>query len=221
MDKSKWDMENMAQAEAWMREGKWAEAYQAFAKWQHPEALLYQTICLTRLQKPEEALACINRALELQPQEADFLSERGVVYLHMKKHALALLDFDAAVHLQPDRPYRYASRAFLKEAAGDLQGAVKDYEKALALDPEDAVVHNNLGLLLEKLGRNQEARSNFSKADALLKSFPMPAPPPEATPSAEEVPQGKTMGQILKETIGTRQGRAEFFRWMTRSFSKK
>jgi tetratricopeptide (TPR) repeat protein len=214
-------MEDMAKAEALMREGQWEKAFQAFAQWQHPEALLYQTICLTRLQKTQDALLCINRALDLQPQEADFLSERGVVYLHMKKYALALLDFDAAVNLQPDRPYRYASRAFMKEAAGDLQGAVKDYEKALVLDPEDAVVQNNLGLLLEKLGRNQEARSNFSKADALLKSFPMPAPPPEVEMPTEKELQEKTMGQILKETIATRQGRAEFFRWMMRSFSKK
>lgn len=211
----------MDRAEAWLKEGKWEEAYHAFSQWQHHKALFYQTICLTRLQKTQQALECINRAIEHQPQEADYLAERGVVYLHMKKYALALLDFDAAVSLQPEHPYRYASRAFMKEAAGDLQGAVKDYEMALSLDPEDAVVHNNLGLILEKMGRNQEARNNFSKADALLKSFPIPAPPQEQTIPEEKPAPEKTLGKVLRETITTRQGRAEFIRWISGTFRKK
>src|SRR5690606_31508835 len=81
--------------------------------------------------------------------------------------AEALNDLDIAVDIDKENPYRYASRAFIKDKAGDYQGAIADYSKAIYLDPEDAISYNNRGLIEEKLGYVQRSKISFEKADAL------------------------------------------------------
>lgn len=115
----------------------------------------------------EEAVAHFSAAIEQQPGNAEIFYQRGLSYFHMKKKSLALLDFNEALSLEPKNPFRYASRAYIKDSIGDLTGAIQDYEEALKLDPEDAVAHNNLGLLQEKLGYKQKAEKHFGKADEL------------------------------------------------------
>ncbi len=113
------------------------------------------------------ALEAYNKALEVNPDDADILADRGVALFHLGKKHLAVLDLDKAQELEPENPYRYSSRAYIKDSLGDLEGAIADYKKAIALDPEDAIAHNNLGLLEEKLGRVDDSKVNFKKADQL------------------------------------------------------
>lgn len=120
-------------------------------------------------QKYDKALAAFNKALEKNPSHPVILSQRGVLFLHMNKKKRCMEDLDAALALEPDNSYRYASRAYAKDFFGDLNGAIADYEIAVKLDPEDAVAHNNLGLLLEKKGYQAKAEEKFSKADKLAK----------------------------------------------------
>jgi len=178
-----------------------------------------------RLQRISEALGAIEKALTLAPGNPNYISERGVIYLHMKKYPLALMDFDEALRLDPYNAYRYASRAFMKEAAGDLDGALKDYEKAMELDPEDAVVMNNLGLLLEKMGRAEPAKKLFEKADELSKAMPLPSIQPESSEkkTEETEPEEKTesLWSMSLKIIKTGNLRREFWRWLLRKPNKE
>lgn len=140
----------------------------------------YLAICYVKQDKLQMALSCLNEALELFPDNADLLSERGVVYFHLQKKSLALLDMENAVTSDPENAYRYSSRAYIKDSIGDLEGAISDYKKAISLDPNDAIAHNNLGMLQEKLGYQQQADKNFKKADRLAKDFD------QIVPSANE-----------------------------------
>ncbi len=49
----------------------------------------------------EEALKIFNRLIEKHSLEADFWSERGVVYFHLGQKEKSLSDMDKAVELQP------------------------------------------------------------------------------------------------------------------------
>ena len=77
----------------------------------------------------------------------------------------------------------------MKQACGDLRGAIEDYKRTVELDPEDAVTWNNLGLLEEQRlpGASQE---RYRVSDELLgskerASIPRQTHPPSATgPSA-------------------------------------
>ena len=115
----------------------------------------------------EGAVLDFTYAIEAEPNVADFYYERGLSYFHLNKKSLALMDLNEAQKLQPNYPFRYSSRAYIKDSCGDTVGAIEDYKRAIELDPEDAVSYNNLGLLQEKLGYEEASKKNFTIADQL------------------------------------------------------
>ena len=118
----------------------------------------------------EEAILEFNQALAENPlwdKDPDFKHDRAIALFHLGKQAKALSELNDAVSLQPDYGYRYAARAWMKQALKDIHGAIADYQSAIALDPEDAISLNNLGLLEEQLGYFKEAKERFAAADEL------------------------------------------------------
>jgi tetratricopeptide (TPR) repeat protein len=118
------------------------------------------------------ALERINFALNENKSHPVLLAERATIFMYLKRKEEAFEDLDLAVYLQPENPFRYSSRAYVKDFFGDVAGAIEDYEKCLALDPEDLIAHNNLGLLIEKQGNMKKAQRHFQQADELLKQNP-------------------------------------------------
>lgn len=142
------------------------------------------------------AVATYSKLIDKSPSDPDLRYERALTYIHLQQPKMALMDLDSAQNLEPNNPFRYASRAYVKDMLGDVAGAIADYEKALELDPQDAVCHNNLGLLQEKMGRMQQANKHFKSADQLADEFFENAggPPDEesdkpASPSPTKEPQ--------------------------------
>lgn len=136
------------------------------------EKTLKKCFKLISEEKLEEAISFCESALEIYHDQADLISCKGEAKFKLGHKQKALKDFNVAVDLEPNNPYRYSSRAYIKDSMGDLKGAIADYQKAIELDPGDAVALNNLGLLEEKLGYQTSAKTNFQKADSLLEEFP-------------------------------------------------
>jgi len=124
---------------------------------------------LLKSSKYEEAMQLFESLVKQYPQEASYISERGVVHFHLGNIEAAIKDMNKAVELEPLKPYRYSSRAYILGHAGMTKKAIEDYQKAIELDPEDAVAYNNLGLLEEKLGYEEKAKRRFEIADSLVK----------------------------------------------------
>ena len=114
------------------------------------------------------ALQHFDKAIKKQSDLADFHSERGVALFHLNRKEDALAALNKALMLEPDNPYRYSSRAFIKDSMGDTEGAIQDYLKCIKIDPEDAIAFNNLGMLEEKMGRKTSAKKRFKRADELI-----------------------------------------------------
>jgi len=106
-------------------------------------------------------------AIELDPNNANYIAQRGVAFFHLGKIDEALYDLDLALKLEPENPFRYSSRAFILSNLNRIDEAINDYKEAIRLDPEDAIAYNNLGLLEEKKGYRKAAEENFKKADNL------------------------------------------------------
>lgn len=115
------------------------------------------------------ALEWLNKALVQNPCHPDIVSDRGFLYIHLKRPELAMEDFDLSLDLQPDYSYRYASRAYAKDYFEDFQGAVEDYHKAIELNANDSVSHNNLGIIYQKMGDPEQAELHFRISDQLRK----------------------------------------------------
>lgn len=150
----------------------------------------------------DSALVCFNAALEISPNQAHILCDRGVVYFHMKKFELSIIDMDNALQSEPNNPYRYSSRAYIRAAIGDVRGGIEDYKKAIQLDPNDAVAHNNLGLLEEKLGYESKAKFHFNKADELAEKDEFYANLYGKQTDKNVVETNQSKSDIIEENIG-------------------
>lgn len=93
--------------------------------------------------------------------------DRAICKFHTGAIAEAIEDLNEAATLQPDYSYRFASRGWMKQAAGDTDAAIEDYKHAIEIDPEDTIAHNNLGLLEEAKGYKAQAQERFRVADEL------------------------------------------------------
>ena len=68
-------------------------------------------IQLLKSENYDKALKVFNKLIKEFPMEADYWSERGVVYFHLKNKASSLFDMDKAVELQPKKSYRYSAHS--------------------------------------------------------------------------------------------------------------
>ncbi len=118
-------------------------------------------------QEYQKAIVAYTRAIELDPEQAEFYSDRAVAFFHADQGRYSLDDMNKARDLEPYKGYRYSSRAFIKDHLGDLDGAIEDYKEAVRIDPEDAIAQNNLGLLEEKKGYKEQSKKRFITADKL------------------------------------------------------
>lgn len=182
----------------------------------------------------DKALQRFNTLLEEYANDPDLYGYRGTVLLNLKKKKAALRDFDRAVELDASYSYRYASRAFAKDALGDLAGAIADYEKAVELDPDDAIAHNNLGLLIEKSGNRAAAKEHFQTADELAGAFlgddkagsgPAPASdiklePRKLTPDPKKVSRQMYWSELTR-IFSSRTEFSKFMRFVMGGFKSK
>lgn len=115
----------------------------------------------------KSALTLLEEALLENPFHPNIISDRGFLYIHLKKNQLAMEDFDLCVDLQPEYGYRYSARAYAKEYFGEIDEAILDYQKAIELDENDWISHQNLGILLQKQNNLAEAEKHFKSADEI------------------------------------------------------
>ena len=115
----------------------------------------------------KESILLYTSAIAGDNNNAHYISQRAVAFFHLGKNDEALYDFNHALQLEPQNPFRYSSRAFMFSNMNKVNEAIKDYEKAIELDPSDSVAHNNLGLLQEQVGFDKLAKQNFEKADKI------------------------------------------------------
>jgi len=84
------------------------------------------------------ALADLNRAIGLRPDEAWVLASRGEANLAMQSYADAITDFTSAIKLDPDESEYLVSRADAFRALGQYGDALADLTEAMKIDPGDA-----------------------------------------------------------------------------------
>ena len=126
----------------------------------HAQALL-------RSGKAEEALAEFDRAIAIDPYNAQALYSRGLLYQGEKQHQLAIDDFTAASGLTPQRAEPLLGRAVSYLALDKITEAAADLDEAAQANPQNGQIWTTRGLAYERLGDKTKAAASYSRAVAI------------------------------------------------------
>jgi tetratricopeptide (TPR) repeat protein len=124
----------------------------SFANWYIGDALL-------KKRDYDGAIAILNKALELDPDNAVVLNSRGLAYSNKGDEEHALADFDLALQKRPNFPSPYNNRGLIFLRRGELQRAYDEFNIALSLNSG-----NNRYVNLLNLGRVQTLRKQYESA---------------------------------------------------------
>lgn len=114
------------------------------------DLLVDRSIASATLERYDDAVEDLSRALEFDPRRADALVFRAAANRQLGHLEQAQDDVDRAVGLDPDNADALLERGILRQRRGDRVGARKDWERAVALAPDTAtgdLAQQNLALL--------------------------------------------------------------------------
>lgn len=113
------------------------------------------------------ALDEFNRAVALDPYNAQALYGRALIYQGSNEHNFAIADFSAANGLNPQKAEPLLGRATSYLAIGKVKEAAADLDEASEADPHNAQVWTARGQVYERLGDRAKAAASYNKAVAL------------------------------------------------------
>ncbi|KAL1437844.1 hypothetical protein MTO96_048540 [Rhipicephalus appendiculatus] len=123
-----------------------------------------------------EAFACLNKALQIDPENVEALVARGALFANNSNLRRALEDFEQALTLNPNHPNarKYMSETLVAlgryyEERGDLEGAVKTYKKAVKVNLSNTDAREAL-IAMEVKERKKEAEPLVSQDTRSLSS---------------------------------------------------
>jgi Tfp pilus assembly protein PilF len=122
------------------------------------------------LAKSGETVAALdefNRAVGLDPYNAQALYGRALIYQGNNQHDVAIADFSAASGLNPQKAEPLLGRATSYLALGKVKEATADLDEASEADPHNAQIWTARGQAYERLGDKAKAAASYNKAVAL------------------------------------------------------
>ncbi|HKY55393.1 MAG TPA: tetratricopeptide repeat protein, partial [Anaerolineales bacterium] len=115
-----------------------------------------------RLRNYAQAIADLNSALELQPDDASALHSRGVAYEGLGQNERAQEDYQRAIAINPQLANEYLQRGVTFGQAGSFQQSVDSLTEGIRLAPENPIGYFNRGVSYFQLGDLESAIADFS-----------------------------------------------------------
>jgi eukaryotic-like serine/threonine-protein kinase len=145
-------------------------------KLDHEFALAYASLSESYWQKyrisldsawVERAITAADRALVLDPHQAQVHTSLGYIYFETGKVDKAIEELERAIDLQPlsDDAFRRLGRCY--ERKGDMDRAIGYFERAIEIRPRYWDYYNDLGRCYLTFGRYREAADQFRQVISL------------------------------------------------------
>ena len=100
----------------------------------HYIATIYSV--MAEIIKPEEALKCLDCAINFVPNSAQLYMQRAIVKENLKDFQGAIEDYSVIIEHAPTIE-AYGRRGNLRVSIGDLEGAAQDFKAIIQLNPDD------------------------------------------------------------------------------------
>ena len=143
----------------------------------YPELPYYQGLCLTQLERYEEALIYLEQVVTTDSNLLHIYQSRMIlsyIYTITKRYKLAEFELESLLNSGYESAQVHAAFGYVAFACGEKDAAINCLKKALALDPENANAMNSLGFVLA----DEEQDLNYALSlcrRAVLKSPENPA----------------------------------------------
>jgi tetratricopeptide (TPR) repeat protein len=119
---------------------------------------------------PSAALLDFEQALQLRPNDAGIVGLCAYAQVALSNLTAALANSERAVALDPN-PFTLNCRGYVKQASGDLAGALADFEQLLRLAPNDSRSLYNAACIYARLGQADSAIQRLRRAIELKPSW--------------------------------------------------
>jgi tetratricopeptide (TPR) repeat protein len=127
---------------------------------------------LYTLGRYEEAIPCLDKALELDPRYSNAWTNKGNSLDNLGHHEEAILCYDKALELDPSDAAAWYNKGTSRHRLGSYEEAICCYDKALEFDPRYVDAWSNKALAEDKLSRWSEAGLSYGQFLALALAQP-------------------------------------------------
>jgi predicted TPR repeat methyltransferase len=138
----------------------------------HADALHFSGVLAHQQGRSDDAVALIERSLELDPERPDWYSNFGIVLQHQLRLDDAIAAYRRAIALDRSHANAHSNLGVVLRAKGEVAEAEAAYRDAIRIDPEHSDAYHNLGVLLNAQKRPREAALCFSKVVTLRPQDP-------------------------------------------------
>ena len=118
-----------------------------------------------------KALAYLDRAIAMSPNDAVLFNLRGVAWSKMGESERAEADWRKAAELAPRDNQLHVNIAADHLRRGNIDEAIASLQTALSIDPKDARAHSNLGTAHERRGDFDAAIEDYGRAIAIDRNY--------------------------------------------------
>ena len=130
----------------------------------HFDALHYLGIIFFQMKDDQKAADLIGKAIQINPENAEFHSNRGLALYKLNQLSEAVACYDCALALKSDYFEASYNRGLTLQLLGKYEAAVSSFEHALTIKPNYAEAFLQLGLALQALNKPQDAVASYNRA---------------------------------------------------------
>ena len=125
-------------------------------------------VSLCEMGKHDEGINALERAIQLEPKNAEYLYTAGACHEWKGKDGWKSAEayYKKAIELMPQQAQLHHKLASLYAQEGKCEDAIPEYRKALAVNPDYFISYNNLGTCYLVLNRPEDAIKLFQEAIA-------------------------------------------------------
>ena len=135
----------------------------------HPRSSFLQFLlgsAHARLGQPDAAIACFEKAVAIQPGNAEAHHNLGILFATLGRDDDAVASLSQVIALAPAHADAHSNLGIVFGRLGRADEAMSVLRKAVRLKPDHAVAWFNLGNLLKDQGQNEEAIAAYRQAVA-------------------------------------------------------
>ena len=121
-------------------------------------------LSLERLGRLEEAIACFDRMLEINPSDGEAWFDKGVALDKLGRSEEAIVHYDRALKIDPRDSKAWTNKAIALVMLERVEEAHTCFDHAIELDPRNEHAWLNKGVTLSNHGRIGESLACFDRA---------------------------------------------------------